>query len=70
MVHQAHNIPWSLLTSNLYWTTKFRGAYSFTNLRPKMKPSQGKELGDVDTILRACALPGVCQGMLVLGKPT
>lgn len=44
MAHQAHNIPWSLLASNLYWTTKFRGAYSITNLRPKMEPNQGKEL--------------------------
>ncbi|KAJ5624598.1 hypothetical protein N7510_000907 [Penicillium lagena] len=44
MAHQAHNIPWSLLTSNLYWNTHSRGAYSFTNLRPRMKPNQGKEL--------------------------
>lgn len=44
MAHQAHNIPWSLLASNLHWSTISRRAHSITNLRPSMKPDQGKEL--------------------------
>lgn len=44
MAHQAHNIPWNLLASNLHWSTISRRAHSVTNLRPSMKPDQGKEL--------------------------
>ncbi|CRG91206.1 hypothetical protein PISL3812_08254 [Talaromyces islandicus] len=40
MAHQAHNIPWSLLASNLHWST----VHGVTNLRPSMKPNQGKEI--------------------------
>lgn len=40
MAHQAHNIPWTLLSSNLHWAT----AHGVTNLRPRMKPNQGKEI--------------------------
>lgn len=44
MAHQAHNIPWRLLTSNLVW--KAPGPYNnfATNLYPRMKPNQAKDL--------------------------
>ncbi|KAJ5726968.1 hypothetical protein N7493_005995 [Penicillium malachiteum] len=46
MAHQAHNIPWSLLASNLHWSTVGgpNAIKNVTNLRPSMKPNQGKEL--------------------------
>ncbi|PYH40117.1 uncharacterized protein BP01DRAFT_351979 [Aspergillus saccharolyticus JOP 1030-1] len=44
MAHQAHNIPWSLLASNLHWSTFLHKGHFVTNLRPRMKPSQDKEL--------------------------
>jgi hypothetical protein len=44
MAHQAHNIPWNLLASNLHWRTTSRRAHSVTNLCPRMKQDQGKEL--------------------------
>lgn len=43
MAHQAHNIPWSLLASNLRWVSA--GPTSgCTNLRPGTKKQRGKEL--------------------------
>ncbi|KAJ6020776.1 hypothetical protein N7540_006280 [Penicillium herquei] len=46
MAHQAHNIPWSLLASNFHWSTLgcSNAIKNVTNLRPSMKPNQGKEL--------------------------
>lgn len=38
---QAHNIPWSLLASNLEWKTPTNFA---TNLYPRMEPTQAKDL--------------------------
>ncbi|KAJ5820372.1 hypothetical protein N7474_005963 [Penicillium riverlandense] len=51
MAHQAHNIPWTLLASNLKWhkgglrTGRSQSSpYDVTNLRPRGKPNQGKEI--------------------------
>lgn len=51
MAHQQHNIPWTLLASNLKW---YKGglrngrsqssAHEITNLQPCGNPSQGKEI--------------------------
>lgn len=44
MAHQAHNIPWSLLASNLEWKTPTPWNYFATNLYPRMKPNQANDL--------------------------
>lgn len=45
MAHQPHNIPWSLLVSNLRWVspTSCRGG---EDLHPRMNPTQGQEFTD------------------------
>lgn len=44
MAHQAHNIPWGLLTSNLEWKTPTPWNNFATNLYPRMKPNQANDL--------------------------
>ncbi|KAB8078781.1 hypothetical protein BDV29DRAFT_152421 [Aspergillus leporis] len=44
MAHQAHNIPWSLLASNLLWRPVGSCNCRAANLHPRLKPNQGKEL--------------------------
>ncbi|KAJ5377006.1 hypothetical protein N7509_013892 [Penicillium cosmopolitanum] len=44
MAHQAHNIPWALLASNLEWKTPTSLNNIATNLYPRMKPDQAKDL--------------------------
>ncbi|KAJ5974556.1 hypothetical protein N7481_011766 [Penicillium waksmanii] len=44
MAHQAHNIPWGLLASNLEWKTPTPWNNFATNLYPRMKPNQAKDL--------------------------
>ncbi|KZF18840.1 hypothetical protein L228DRAFT_251694 [Xylona heveae TC161] len=44
MAHQAHNIPWTLLSSNLKWAPAGSCNCGATNLRPRLRPNQGKEL--------------------------
>ncbi|CAI7590724.1 unnamed protein product [Penicillium pancosmium] len=44
MAHQAHNIPWGLLASNLEWKTPTPFNAFATNLYPRMKPNQAKDL--------------------------
>ncbi|PLB46669.1 hypothetical protein P170DRAFT_511364 [Aspergillus steynii IBT 23096] len=44
MAHQAHNIPWGLLASNLEWKSPTPWNNFATNLYPRMKPNQAKDL--------------------------
>lgn len=45
MAHQAHNIPWNLLASNLKWRkTRLTNEFEMTNLQPGNKAKQGKEI--------------------------
>lgn len=44
MAHQAHNIPWDLLTSNLEWKTPAPHDNFATNFYPRMKPNQANDL--------------------------
>lgn len=44
MAHQAHNIPWSILASNLHWRPVNRCLLEANNFHFRFKPSQGKEL--------------------------
>lgn len=43
MAHQAHNIPWTLLASNLRWVDG-SSKCDVCDFRPRFKPNQGKEL--------------------------
>ncbi|KAJ5288720.1 hypothetical protein N7478_001750, partial [Penicillium angulare] len=42
--HQAHNIPWHLLASNLEWKTPTPNDNFATNFYPRMKPNQANDL--------------------------
>lgn len=44
MAHQAHNIPWNLLTSNLEWKAPRPWDNFAANLYPRMKPNQATDL--------------------------
>lgn len=44
MAHQAHNIPWTLLASNLRWVPGSCGHCNNYDLHPRFKPNQGQEL--------------------------
>lgn len=44
MAHQAHNIPWDLLASNLRWSPAGSCHGVTHDLYPRFKPDQGKEL--------------------------
>lgn len=44
MAHQAHNIPWGLLASNLRWEAPPPGTLGFTDLKLLNKPKQAKNL--------------------------
>ncbi|KAJ5983678.1 hypothetical protein N7481_005777 [Penicillium waksmanii] len=44
MAHQAHNIPWDLLTSNLEWKAPKPSDNFGTNLYPRMKSNQATDL--------------------------
>ncbi|KAJ0420334.1 hypothetical protein BJY00DRAFT_313271 [Aspergillus carlsbadensis] len=44
MAHQAHNIPWALLSSHLKYSRANQCSCGVTNLRPRMQPNQGKEI--------------------------
>lgn len=44
MAHQAHNIPWDLLASNLHWCPGGPCHNAIHDLYPRYKPDQGKEL--------------------------
>lgn len=44
MAHQAHNIPWNLLASNLRWSSAGSCPGAIHDLYPRFKPDQGKEL--------------------------
>ncbi|KAL3485537.1 hypothetical protein BJX62DRAFT_242893 [Aspergillus germanicus] len=44
MAHQAHNIPWALLSSHLKYSHANQCPCGVTNLHPRMQPNQGKEL--------------------------
>lgn len=43
MAHQAHNIPWSLLASNLRWVSAGSSCCGAADLHPRLKPKQGKD---------------------------
>ncbi|KAJ5771937.1 hypothetical protein N7520_002466 [Penicillium odoratum] len=62
MAHQAHNIPWSLLASNLHWSKTSHHGRGVTNLRPSMKPNQGKELTYfIEAFIRTISDHSVCE---------
>ncbi|KAK2765557.1 hypothetical protein FQN54_008411 [Arachnomyces sp. PD_36] len=44
MAHQIHNIPWTTLSSNFHWVPSSSCKCRRTNLHPRMRPNQGKEL--------------------------
>lgn len=44
MAHQAHAIPWGVLSSNFKFTSKSARHGDETNLFPRKNPAQGKEL--------------------------
>lgn len=44
MAHQAHNIPWEVLSSNLQYRFKYKYSNGRTNLFPKEKPDQPQKL--------------------------
>ncbi|KAJ0420543.1 hypothetical protein BJY00DRAFT_284050 [Aspergillus carlsbadensis] len=44
MAHQTHNIPWTLLSSHLKYSSASQCSCGVANLHPRMKPHQGKEL--------------------------
>jgi hypothetical protein len=44
MAHQAHNLPWQTLASNLKFVHDNNSYEGRTNLYPKFKPEQGKQL--------------------------
>lgn len=62
MAHQAHNIPWSLLASNLEWKTPTPWNNFATNLYPRMKPNQAKELTHfVDAFVKNLNEHSICE---------
>ncbi|KAJ6133914.1 hypothetical protein N7523_000236 [Penicillium sp. IBT 18751x] len=44
MAHQAHNIPWTILASNLRWARVSSGQHDAYDLHPCFKPDQAKNL--------------------------
>lgn len=44
MAHEAHNIPWNVLASNLQWFSASTSPDGLSNLYPRFRRDQGKEL--------------------------
>lgn len=62
MAHQGHNIPWGLLASNLEWKTPTPWNNFATNLYPRMKSNQAKDLTHfVNAFVRTLDEHSVCE---------
>ncbi|KAJ6145130.1 hypothetical protein N7470_009025 [Penicillium chermesinum] len=62
MAHQAHNIPWHLLASNLRWEAPGPFDNFATNLYPRGKPHQANDLNRfVDAFVRNLDEHAVCE---------